>query len=447
MGKRIGVNPNFSVSLDAYRTTGTAFLARAGDALDFPGPIPGRGADVGPTDPVGAPRRIRERAPVAGVAAARDGFTRGRPPVTLRIPPRVAHRNPLATGPIRAARPRPPRTASDMFPSHRTVRAFALLVPVLLAQGCATVGPGETAPDEEGLERIAQDLVFTLVQLSGTNPMTTTVQMSDPVTPFGREVAALVREAGYGVQTVPDDRGRNYLRYRDERVSSELGTETRYAVSIGDVTVERAYGTVDGRIVPLSPQRVDGARGQGVSIDDTLFDKVSDPTTHTVRFADESGPLFTDAGAAADAAPVPAPLPAPAPGSFAARVKQNLYDGLSSNYAELFASYADVDTTTITFANDSMRIGEAQKRTIEGYAEQFRPETDLLSVIGCSHGNTAIDNGNGVLALGRANRVKESLVFAGVPPGAVLDEGCWAGQAHEFMPARGVVLTLKRRLG
>ena len=324
-----------------------------------------------------------------------------------------------------------------MLPFRRAARALALLA--LLAAGCAGTGLREAAPDD-GLARIAQDLVFTLVQLPDTNPMTTTVQMSDPVTPFGREVAALVREAGYGVQAVPDDRGRHYLRYRAERVASELGTETRYAVSIGDVSVERAYGTVDDRVVPLSAQRVGGATGRSVRLDDTLFGGVSDPATNTVRFDEQSGPLFSDAAGA------PAGRE-PAPGSFAARVKQNLYDGLSSNYAELFANYADVDSTTIAFQNDSMRIGEAQKRTIEGYAERFRPETDLLSVIGCSHGKTGIDNGNGVLALGRANRVKESLVFAGVPPGAVLDEGCWAGQGHEFLPARGVVLTLKRRLG
>ena len=325
-----------------------------------------------------------------------------------------------------------------MRPLPRT--APALLGLALLVQGCAALGPRDGVP-RDGLERIAQDLVFTLVQLPATNPLTTTVQLSDPVTPFGREVAALVREAGYGIQSVPDDRGRHYLRYRAEHVASELGTETRYAVSIGDVAVERAYGTVDGRVVPVSAQRVSGASGRSVELDEALFGPSPDPTVHAVRFDDQSTPLFTDAAGRTESDP------SAAPGSFAARVKRNLYDGLSSNYAALFASYADVATTTIAFPNDSMRLGDAQKRAIEGYAERFRPETDLVSVIGCSHGATAIDNGNSVLALGRANRVKESLVFAGVPPGAVLDEGCWAGRGHETFPARGVVLTLKRRLG
>ena len=145
-----------------------------------------------------------------------------------------------------------------MRPPRRT--APALLAPLLLAAGCASFGARDGVSRDD-LGRIAQDLVFTLVQLPATNPLTTTVQLSDPVTPFGREVAALVREAGYGIQSVPDDRGRHYLRYRAERVASELGTETRYAVSIGDVAVERAYGAAGGRVVPLSAQRVSGTGG------------------------------------------------------------------------------------------------------------------------------------------------------------------------------------------
>lgn len=39
---------------------------------------------------------------------------------------------------------------------------------------------------------------------------------------------------------------------------------------------------------------------------------------------------------------------------------------------------------------------------------QMNPDTDVLSVIGCSLEPTAIQNGNSLLAIGRANRVKES---------------------------------------
>ena len=329
------------------------------------------------------------------------------------------------------------------------VALVSLLSAVLTAaSGCSTVVPRDGVPEDE-LDRIAQNLVYTLVQLPDSNPLTTTVQLSEPVTPFGREVVERVREAGYGIQSVPDDRGANYLRYRVETIASELGTETRYAVSIGDVSVERAYESRDGRLVPVSPQRVAGSDPDAVELNDDLFGDEPDPAIAAIAFEDEIAPSLVDAtGGRTDALAVTDDRsPAPATTPFGARVKRNLYDGLSSNYAELFAAYGDVSSDTIVFPNDSMRLGEAQKRLIEGYAERLDPDTDLLSVIGCSHGNTAIPAGNALLATGRANRVKEALIFAGVPAAAVLDEGCWASQAHETFPGRGVVITLKRRLG
>lgn len=323
----------------------------------------------------------------------------------------------------------------------RPVRRLLVVVGLALLAGCAALGRDAGPPADE-LDRVAQDLVFTLVQLPESNPLTTTVQLSDPATPFGREVVRLVREAGYGVQSVPDDRGSNHLRYRAQTTASELGTETRYGVAIGDVSVERAYDRVGGRLVPVSDQRVQGSRSREVELNDDLFGLDDASPVHGVAFDDELAPVLTDASG------VPSPgIDAPAASPFGALVKRNLYDGLNSNYAELFVAYDDVAATDLSFPNDSMRLGDVQKRTIAEYAARLRPDTDLLSVVGCSHGNTAIRNGNGVLALGRANRVKEALVYAGVPPAVVLDEGCWAGSSHATFPKRGVVLTLKRRAG
>ena len=98
----------------------------------------------------------------------------------------------------------------------------------------------------------------------------------------------------------------------------------------------------------------------------------------------------------------------------------------------------------MVFPNDSLRMGAANKRRAAELAVAFDPERDVISVLGCSHGRTAIDNGNEVLANGRALRVKEELVLAGIAGERVLEEGCWAGSAHERLPGRGVVVTHKR---
>jgi len=129
----------------------------------------------------------------------------------------------------------------------------------------------------------------------------------------------------------------------------------------------------------------------------------------------------------------------------ATAVRQNMYETLESNYSTVFVEYDDVLTTTLIFKNDSMRLGHKNKTVINEYVAQMNPDTDVLSVIGCSHGNTMINNGNSLLALGRASRVKEAFLFAGLNHDRILEEGCWAPRLFDAMPSRGVVLTLKRK--
>ena len=83
--------------------------------------------------------------------------------------------------------------------------------------------------------------------------------------------------------------------------------------------------------------------------------------------------------------------------------------------------------------------------SLETLANEFREESDVFSVIGCSHGNTGLANGNALLAVGRSKRVKQFLIGQGVPVNRILDEGCWAPvHFDEEMPRRGVVIELKR---
>jgi len=94
-----------------------------------------------------------------------------------------------------------------------------------------------------------------------------------------------------------------------------------------------------------------------------------------------------------------------------------------------------------------MVLGKENKIKLQKLAERVNAETDIISVIGCSHGTTAIKNGNQILAEGRTLRVTESLMFTGLNPDLILDEACWAGvHWDEVMPRRGVIVTHKRRI-
>jgi len=126
-------------------------------------------------------------------------------------------------------------------------------------------------------------------------------------------------------------------------------------------------------------------------------------------------------------------------------VKGNMYDIGKSNFADFLANFTDVKSDILIFGNDSLRLGNKNKRFLDFFIDDFQSESDYISVIGCSHGRTALENGNAVLATGRAQRVKEALLYAGIPEDRVLEEGCWSTEPFdEKMPRRGVVVTHKR---
>lgn len=292
---------------------------------------------------------------------------------------------------------------------------------------------------------VVSNIVFVLRQLDELPPIQTTLQIKPPVTSVGRAVLNTLTENGYGLQLVDSDIGPHYVRYKFEEATTESGLITRFSMSVGDISVARDYLIREGAVLPDSVVEVRGAAEVFTELNDGIFENNGANYEADVVFADTRLPeLSGPAQLVASTANLNNALPA----NGIKVIKENMYDARESNYSALFNDYQDVESTVLVFSNDSLRLGQKNKRIITDIASRMNPETDLVSVIGCSHGRTAIDNGNSVLAVGRAHRVKEAFVFAGVDYGKVLDEGCWA-RVHfdEMMPRRGVVLTLKRRKG
>ncbi len=341
---------------------------------------------------------------------------------------------------------------------------IAVLALGLLVGACSSTGDNAEIPgllDSRDEAAIAENLVLTIAQVPSLSPLINTVQMSPPVTSFGKRVASLLADNGYGIQTVDGDTGEFFVRYREEEIRSELGLETSFVVAIGDVSVARSFDLSESNNpVPISPLFVAGAPEFDIVLNDEVFENVSSEVSYAL-FDDVSSPqvfdfdtqttqaitsdddVITITGVANNNA-TPAGTQALSPESI---IRRNVYDIVESNFADIFVDYDDVKSEVLVFGNDSMRLGDNNKRIVQQYVELFNPETDLVSIIGCSHGNTAVRNGNAVLAVGRANRVKEAFLFAGLDDEKVLEEGCWAGEYHERMPRRGVLLTLKRRAG
>jgi len=258
---------------------------------------------------------------------------------------------------------------------------------------------------------------------------------------------------------VKSDQGDNYVRYKAEKSFSDLGERITYNISIGPVSAQRNYRLEGLETTPNSEMVVKGTSSREFLLNDVIFSDAGpiDELISKVRFNEPEAPVLIDLTNGNDVLEAEAPesgqkiVPVVAKNEteiksppIAGAPRQNVFDMKQSNFVSMFEGYDDVRKEVLVFENDSLRIGDKNKETIKQFIEQMDGENDILSIVGCSHGKSGINNGNSLLALGRANRVKESLLFGGISHTNIYDEGCWAPEHYEALPPRGVVLTLKR---
>lgn len=277
--------------------------------------------------------------------------------------------------------------------------------------------------------------------------MRTMIQLNEPERRLDRAIQERLRDAGYGIQQVKNDVGQHYVFSDIQKIISEQGEESLFSLTIGNVTAERRYRISPLSVAPTTRMTITGAAPFPIRLNDDVFGATSEGThpdvfNHVVFRGSSTDAEIdrstTGSKVVADSESGVQP--------FSQVVKENMYETMRSNFEDLFDQFDDIEKTVLVFPNDSLYLGAANKRIIKQYVERMNQETDVMSVIGCSHGKTALTNGNSRLAIGRANRVKEDLVAHGVSYGKVLDEGCWAPRHFdEMMPRRGVVLTLKRK--
>jgi len=342
----------------------------------------------------------------------------------------------------------------------KSLFSLSVMLLIVLQAGCGFWGGGPgraiVEPESEDQELptehtdlVAMNLIFSLSQLTEIRPRSTTVQFSEPRTEFGRTIEKRLVEAGYGLQRVSSDVGSNYVRYKYINSITETGPVTLYSLSIGFVSAERNYLVKNGHIFPDSELIISGAEEKKMELNDAIFNHQGETHEYPsiATFDSSSGPklvvLSPTGGQVLDSGEQSG---ANVGSNFAASVRRNIHDNNEvSNYATVFENYIDVRNAVLIFPNDQLTVGVNNKKVIQSIARDHKPDTDIISVIGCSHGNTALASGNAGLATGRANRVKEELIFSNVPYNQIYEEGCWGSIRHDEFPSRGVVVTLKRR--
>ena len=345
---------------------------------------------------------------------------------------------------------------------------------------------------------VSRDVVAVLVQIDRLDPGFTVLSTSEDSLKKGPFAVALTKElqaAGYAIRSVgkgPDSVPVSY-EFRDDAAESVQAAEFLRTVTVtaGDVAVRRSYVLdFDGRVIPQGGMQVKGVDARSLSLETGIFSDTPSDNIEPAAVERESGVVPTPVPVP-DAVPV-YPADSTANDGLLARSEQsidsseafrrqiatgnlldriaptiaattpvaatststsfkathNVFDLNRSNFEELFDDLVIVREKVLTFANDSTRMGNDNKVRLQELIERFQPDSDMISVIGCSLGYTGVAGGQQRLAMGRAERVRDELLHAGIPRGKIFDEGCWGEEAYDSrMPRRGVVVTLKRRIG
>lgn len=359
-------------------------------------------------------------------------------------------------------------------------RLILILLMSFLPLGCVnwqSVESGGVLPtadasgiDSRPAQTIALDFVKTLQQLEPLRPDRTTVHFSSASRSdeFTLHMQRALQSAGYGVRWVSDNSSEPLFQYRHDRDDGQrTGQRDTYEVAVGSVELRRSYFTDALAVVkPVSPLYIRGADASRIVLDDTHFTVTpaaqgQSPAAAALLSAPETpgrqSSAVNTAGTLLSVPDAANPLDLRVssvnrrqgltlPLTTLTRV-ENVFELGASNYEDMLAGHRVMRELILTFPNDSLRLGEANKRLVEQMVSYYQPESDVFSVLGCSLGPTQLKSGNVALALGRASRVREALLFAGIPQDRILDEGCWAGDSSgNSLPRRGVVVTLNRQV-
>ncbi|MGQ7846204.1 hypothetical protein ACUNV4_17095 [Granulosicoccus sp. 3-233] len=341
--------------------------------------------------------------------------------------------------------------------------ASCLVIASLSLTGCAVsssngghVPAGTATASRPSTITISEKAMFD--DLSGIvvqvfEPLSTTLQINrDNDDPRMTHLVDGLASKGFGIQRVSADQGANYLSYALK--TDEASDQVQLNIAVGAVELSRDYRKLRGNsITPVSMVRVAGSRSPVVVNDaDSRRFKVEDPALSEVQYVASLGLEDTSPIIALITPEIVSNVSrsaADGPSLQALNSSQvevnNLFYGNESTFASILDDYQRIDKQIIVFGNDSMVLGDTNKQLIEQFVDAKMKDNDVISLVGCSNGPTALDIGNEGLALGRAQRVTQALLARGVARDKVLDEGCWAPtNVGDRFPSRGVVMELWR---
>lgn len=304
---------------------------------------------------------------------------------------------------------------------------------------------------------VVNDFMSVVERVPDFIPGTTRFSSALPRTRYGEILLEALRQKGFAI-VLGDTLNVPALRYTIELPVEHSPDVHTFFLSLGGLELKRSYEIFGERIAPVSDMLmagIDPATLRPLKTAEVVRNTRSIATT-ALEPTEPSPVAATDPGAST--ALTHSETPSAASGLSVQRINElvkkdkawdpmdvNLYETGESVYEPMFADstheYENIAREVLVFPNDSLVLGDSNKRYLFELAEQVKQTDDVIRLVGCSHGKSQISDGNEKLAKGRAVRVREELLLAGVAESAVLHEACWANvHFDEKFPRRGVVV-------
>ncbi len=321
------------------------------------------------------------------------------------------------------------------------LRVIALvLVYVSLLVGCASTPPQQEALPTIADRLVAKDFTQIIAQVEELDPTSTVLRMPRPIGFLGSFDAALREEfliVGYSIEYLDYE-----LNLEDPVISHTLtrskkddGEVLVYTVSADKIQFRRGYEVdADGLIQPITTMQVKGIDSEILRQDDTIFDAVADSPENDAG-SDDAGITVADR--------LPDPI-----GEELIVIPPVVDVPAELSEAVDLQNMRIVNESLLTFENQSLVMGESNKNRVRELITEFNSRSDVFSLYGCA-GQDQISwtEEFSELALGRTDRVRSELLYAGIPGDKILIEQCDgdAAESGPELPEDSVLLLLNRR--
>ena len=264
------------------------------------------------------------------------------------------------------------------------------------------------------LQLIATNLTATLVQIPEMRPTTATLQVSAPKTAFGHALVRALEDAGFGIQLVSADQGRNYVSYSKRLSETESGLVTDYLLAVGKIVLSREYIEENDAVYPSSLMKITGTDSVAdIELADNIFSEQGGDNTAFISGAQNSSRANPNIAIKTvdvfDFDELPQDKRTRQDLIFA-QAKKRFFESDTQRTAPNLANFKKHRRTVLIFDNNTTQmLGQSNKQAVRLLVREFSDD-DIIVIKACQDAD-----GSDTPSLNRGIRVEEELAGYGVP--------------------------------